>query len=248
MSLKTAIDHQEAVAIMTRQAWGGGSPARDSLLLNTHVESCTECQDWSHTYQFIAEVLSEEHPSSDRIAHFAMYPSSLSTEDASSIENHCTNCESCRDQLEVTRGAFEATFSTSQPRLLNRTYFYRAALAAVLLLAVTLTWVTRSPMISPDTLASRALVGNQFNGTHLIESEGGLTATGVTVESGGDVTFRAGDSVVLGDGFSIAANADFRIELAHEQNSRKNNGRKAPTSVKDNGAIPEKEVRSRTKT
>jgi hypothetical protein len=58
---------------------------------------------------------------------------------------------------------------------------------------------------SYDDLVSYAIVG-----VYTAEACERVSATATTVQSGADVTFRAGREVVLGDGFVVQSGASFR--------------------------------------
>ncbi|MCP4201135.1 MAG: hypothetical protein GY769_04295 [bacterium] len=90
----------------------------------------------------------------------------------------------------------------------------RLALAASLILLLGLAWMFRPTVGTSEIVVSEQLSHERLSGIHVIEATGSITAAAVTVETGGDVTFRAGDVVVLSDGFAVGDGASFQIEIA----------------------------------
>jgi len=68
--------------------------------------------------------------------------------------------------------------------------------------------LTRCPVNSYDDL-----VGTHILSTFTAEACERVSGTGVTVASGADVTFKAGRTVVLGDGFQVEEGASFRAVI-----------------------------------
>lgn len=116
------------------------------------------------------------------------------------------------------------------------------ALAALPILALALAFLIRPAALPEDPVAREAVApgsdaavpgapaadwptvptgegvatvaGDPLSGTRRVEARRAIVATGVTIEADSEVTFRAGEVVVLGDGFAIAAGAALTIEIA----------------------------------
>ncbi|MFQ5351317.1 MAG: zf-HC2 domain-containing protein, partial [Thermoanaerobaculia bacterium] len=71
---------------------------------------------------------------------------------------------------------------------------------------------TRTHPVTPRDTA-RALSGSRLAGIQVIEAPGVLTANSIAIENGSEITLRAGEMVVLGDGFSIGSSASLGVEI-----------------------------------
>ena len=131
-------------------------------------------------------------------------------------------------------------------RLPSRAVALRLALAASMALALGLAFIANRsnsadhgpPAVSDAQLPGRPVAGalgagqraaahgdqdrrldeEDLVGTQVIEAEGVLAANS-NVQSGSDITLRAGEMVFLGDGFSIGSSANLGIEIAPRPNS-----------------------------
>jgi hypothetical protein len=68
--------------------------------------------------------------------------------------------------------------------------------------------------------SDRTLWGENLDGQQVISADRSLSAASVQVASGAQITFRAGEVVALGDGFSVGPNTAFTVEIAHKPDSR----------------------------
>lgn len=197
----------------------GGSD-RDELL--RHVDGCAECRSWLEIYQLLAQGLAGEisvagHPSSEQLARYCVEPDSLTEPERGRIAEHLINCRECAREHSLTssavdearRGPKVLAFAPKPPARW-RPLFQDLAAAAVLLAASL--GFTLSQIEWPDPAVQR-LAGGHLSGIEVVRAVESITATSTTIESGGDVTFRAGETVVLGEGFSIGENVSFRVEI-----------------------------------
>ncbi len=181
-----------------------------------------------------------EHPSSEQLAHLAVDAELLTEPERERLASHLEGCDECRRELRLSRealaGARQGPAATRLLpfRLVSRPAALRLALAASLILAVAVTFVVSrrdgagneiaaapvaiaaappAAVIARIAAVDRALAGNRLTGIQVIEASGAITASSVAIESGGDITLRAGEMVVLGDGFSIGSTATLGVEI-----------------------------------
>lgn len=181
-----------------------------------------------------------DHPSSEQMAQLAVDPELLTSPERERLLSHLEECAGCRQELEATREALDGARPAAAVVHLGRSWMprpaaLRAALAAglILALAVTLAVVRRdggpepavvqaAPAAPPEPLEPAAVVagepdrqvaGEQLSGRRLIEAPRVLTASSVALASGSDITLRAGEMVVLRDGFSAGAEATLGVEI-----------------------------------
>ena len=206
--------HEETMQLLVDLEEGRlRGPEREEVI--EHARSCDKCRDWSETFQLFSLALSPgsvSHASSELLARFASEPDRLSAPDAKALKMHLETCGSCRQGVEATREALRQARRRSGDRMDSmRFYAGRLAIAAAAVLGIALTFFMSSPgAVQP---VDRSLTDDSLSGVHLIEATSSITASAVAVERDGDVTLRAGDSVVLGDGFSIGENARFTVEV-----------------------------------
>ena len=63
----------------------------------------------------------------------------------------------------------------------------------------------------PTAGTDREIADTVLRGTQVIEAEGSLRARAVTVESGGEITLRAAETVILENGFSVGSGASLMV-------------------------------------
>ena len=268
--------HREAIRHLSDLLFG---ELDDELraAVEEHVGGCERCRGWSETYGFLAEALRAdppaEHATSEQLAHLAVDAELLTGVERDRLSAHLDECDDCRQELEITRGALAdarrpasvVRFPLPVPSAPTRR---RLALAASLVLAVTVTFVAlrhggdepgrpatavtaeivqtesfRAAAVRPEPLrlddvrpraalaaparrpiarrstapatvpTDRRLSGDVLQGTQLIEAPRLITAGAISIGAGSEITFRAGEMVVLGDGFSIGSTATLGVEI-----------------------------------
>ena len=216
--------HDEARALLPQLA-GGEIGKADERLLRRHLEECADCRSWLETWSLLADSLAPAeaeagHLSSDQIARLAASRELLAESEPAALEEHLGECEDCRRLLELTREALTggrkerrkpAVTSWLKPSRLALPM--RVAAAAALVLALGLIFMPRR---APEVAGiadrnDREIADTVLRGTQVIEAEGSLTARGVTVESGGEVTLRASETVILENGFSVGSGASLTV-------------------------------------
>lgn len=200
---------------------------RDELL--RHLEECADCREWRETYLLFSDALAGdgvEHPSSEQLARQAADPERMTGPERQSITEHLASCAACRQESEVTAAALTQSRTEGDANLLSGRWAspatstaLRLALAASVVLAVALGFTLRSPE-APDATVARQLSGEQLSGVQVIEAANSISAEFVTVGGDGEVTFRAGESVALSDGFSVGSDTTFRVEIAETPRAR----------------------------
>lgn len=197
---------------------------RDSAEVTQHIGACDVCAQWTETYRLIRKELRgaadpvEGHLTSEVLARLAADPQSLEEAERGSAASHLEFCDLCSHQLELSQ---EAIFYASRPLLSRklesrhpsftgpRVWLGVAAALIVVLLAGPL-FLERWNLSGP---AEERLSGRKLQGTNMIRSRETISADAIEIPDGADVTFRAGKTVVLGDGFSVGSRARFVVEI-----------------------------------
>jgi anti-sigma factor ChrR (cupin superfamily) len=182
-----------------------------------------------------------EHPSSEQLAHLAVDATLLTGPERDQLADHLEACADCRRELELCRGALAsarrpAPVTRLPLRLPSSLGARHWALAASLILALAVTFiavrpdgservrVTTAPAAAvpptePTVIAAadpgvRQLAGDRLEGHQLIEAAHIINASALTIGNDSDITLRAGEMVVLGEGFSIGSSATLGVEIA----------------------------------
>ncbi len=219
-------DHRRFEGLLADFAWGSlrGSEHEE---VKAHVESCPDCRQWVEAYQDLAAAVGSppevelKHPESDELARHAVDRAGLSGEQQARIAHHLGECAACTQDIELVESAVmrarEATGKSGDRARVPRfgwggDRFRRFALAATILLAIVTSAVF---VLSPWGSSSRdiEISSQSLGGKKLVEADGTITATAVAIEAESEVDFRAGESVVLGNGFSVADSAFFSVEI-----------------------------------
>lgn len=123
------MNHQEAVPLLSdlladRVEEPGASAAW------AHVAECPECRQVLTTLHEVRAAVAAEgrrlfsrHPSTDEIVRFAVGDPPLGDGDAVRMEHHLKACTECRNEVELTRRADEATRSESPRGVLDKNPF-----------------------------------------------------------------------------------------------------------------------------
>lgn len=205
--------------------------------VKAHVESCPDCRQWVEAYQDLAAAVGSpsevalKHPESDELARYAVDRAGHTGEEQARLAHHLGECIACRQDIELVESAVtrsrEATGKSSGRARVPRFgwgegRFRRFALAATILLAIVTSAVF---LLSPRGSSSRdiEISSQSLGGEKLVETDGTITATAVAIEAESAVDFRAGESVVLGNGFSVADGAFFSVEITgdHDDSSER---------------------------
>lgn len=181
---------------------------------------------------------SEEHPDSGLLALCVVRSEELAEPDRQDLAGHLNHCPACQSELETVRSAVHAarpgssvegqapSASPSAARQVARPLALAATVVVgVFLLAMAWEWgildnedrraaVETSP--SPigemgDTEPVEMLSGKDLQGTQTIRSESRLAASDLAVSPGADVSMKARDAVVFGDGFRVASGARLTV-------------------------------------
>jgi hypothetical protein len=200
--------------------------------VESHVLTCAECKDWIRTYDLFAEHIDgrsdREHPDCGILALCAVRPEERFEPDRIAVRQHLDWCVRCRDELELMRAAIcsarpsSASVRESDParRSHHLAIGVAAGFAAVAISGVLLfgPWRGGQPLFSHadrtmqlaatsqrGTHANSAheLSGTEIGGSRLIEVPGEITISQTKINSGAEVTIRAGDFVAFGNGVQI---------------------------------------------
>lgn len=222
--------HSRAIELLPDLDAGDLRPDEENALLE-HAEGCTQCQAWLETYDLFSETLGDPaaaHPSSEQLARHALGADRLTEPELDSLEGHLQECESCRNELSITKAALTHGRSGGEVvrfadwRKVAATPPMRWAAAAGILLALAVGFALQTPA------ADRELVGDRLAGVQIVEAETSISAESVTVQSG-DITFRAGEVVSFSDGFSVAQDATFRVEVKNNPTTDNTPGAATPS-------------------
>lgn len=177
-----------------------------------------------------------EHPVSDLLALCVIRPEEVHEPDRKEVRLHLEQCGTCRHELDLARLAvLHGRPSAEAPRgrsvhpppsrLLSRTGRAIAAGLAVVLLGAGFfiggvlvgridsagSRVGEQPGVSNGLDSTEELSGRDLDGTQILGAEGRLVVSKLTVRSGADITFQAGESVAFGDGFRVLSGARLRV-------------------------------------
>lgn len=190
-------------------------------------------------WQRARKVGESAHPADDLLVRSAVAARLLSASERERLAQHLAGCRACREMAALAGDALRSARRMESGRG-RRPLVFRAApwlaLAALPILALALAFLVRpaglpeDPAVRRETVAPGAspadrptvptgegvatVAGESLAGTRRVEARRAIVATSVTIAPGSEVTFRAGEVVVLGDGFAIAAGAALTIEIA----------------------------------
>ena len=188
-----------------------------------HLEECEDCRRWTETLEHFATALAGEgrgfdHPSSEQLARYLVDPELLTPVERQHLDAHVPSCLPCRKLARLTTQALdEAREPETEPR--SRPVGWSArlglALAAGLVVTLGLSWVLRTPSeTTPGPTAQVRFLSNEsLRGSRYIAAGNELFADSVIIESDGEVILRAGNSVVISDGFSVSEGGSLSVEL-----------------------------------
>lgn len=178
---------------------------------------------WGEDYQAFAAALAdlgEEHPSSERLALLAVEPARVPREESVALEEHAESCPACRRQLELTRAAIahgrgERRVETSPRRRAAgpARWPQRLAWAAALIAVLGVGFAAFRGDLGGWQRGGASRLSENVSGTRVVEVPDTLLAA-TAIEDGGDVSFRAGRSVILGNGFSVGSDVRLTVEIA----------------------------------
>lgn len=189
--------------------------ATDARELEKHLAECEECKTWLETYRLLAHGL--RHPSSPEIAEYAVTPDRVPATDRNRIRRHLDICADCARDAELTQAAAtearqENTRATEVPPAFppaRRFVLGALAASALLVLATGVVFVSRQSPENNSVFVDR----RTLHGSTVLEAEREILIVATHIETGADITFRAGNVVALGEGFSIASDASLTIEV-----------------------------------
>ncbi|MFW6012073.1 MAG: hypothetical protein ACOC92_00015 [bacterium] len=179
-----------------------------------------------------------EHPDSELLALCVLRPEEVDESDREELRSHLRRCPVCQEDMALTREAVQGArpgemspVAAPRPRvpvLPRRRAWVAAALVVVSLGGGLLLHGYFFDRLGPaDTrldevlqitsprsqarVPTEELSGRDLDGTQIIRSDQDLVVSKLTVQSGADVTFRAGRTVAFGDGFRVAKDARIRV-------------------------------------
>lgn len=186
------------------------------------------------------------HPRSDLLALCATRPEELDEPGRDELREHLATCAACRHSVAVTTEAVQQarpiperpSTRTDQPA--TSRHPWRLALAAGLTaflvgggIYAASWWLDGRDLPSGSFVASgpeaviptisgsvEEFCDHDLAGTTVVRADSGLMVARVMVRDGADVTFEAGDRVILGDGFRVATGGRLRIgsgKTAHRE-------------------------------
>lgn len=206
----------------------GELPAVLHARVRSHVESCEECRAWLETLAFFRDALgsggasaSPGHPSSAELAEWAVGRRDV----PAGAQRHLESCPECHRALTLTRQATRTAGRDESSRrgwvsATERPFLRRLAAAAgiaLVLLAGGLLLRRSGPGESNYRVPAGYLVGEQ-----VIDFPGSIEAAGVQIDSGSSISFKARESVVLGEGFVVAQDASLTVEVTEPPADRQN--------------------------
>jgi hypothetical protein len=189
-----------------------------------HLDLCKECTDWAETYRWFSAALIKsagaKHPTSDQLARYSVDFDRLVEPEQRLIEEHLDECRRCAREVGLTKSAVSG--SSHAHRLLGFvplradawSPIVRDVVAASLvftMLSIFFIYQARRP--ESDV---RWISETRLSGSHVIEAGVSLDVGATTIESGSDITLRAGETVALGNGFSIGKDAHFTVEIVQD--------------------------------
>jgi hypothetical protein len=193
--------------------------------VNTHVQSCSECKQWIDTYRMIEDTLAgpaaESHYS--HVSALALARSATATQDGgerdcAELQSHLENCSQCRYIVDLSRSAVlnarpESAFpwSSGAKRSGVLASTRRLALAASLIIFV-VGGILGVLYLDEHDGSNQRITGVSIDGVRVFSADDTITADSARVGEGAMVTFRAGDSVAFGDGFSVGLEATVIVE------------------------------------
>ena len=215
--------HEEARRHLTALAAGElEEPLRSTV--EAHAADCPDCRGWRQTHRAVKRAVAggadpSHHPSSAELAAWALDPEGPAAADLAHLES----CAGCREDLELGRRAVleaRAAAGMEPPaagRGGSRRRRARLAIAAACVGAVLVGGLLlRSP--SPPRAAYR-MSNETLTGSRLIAAESSIRADAVEIAQGSNITFEAGDSIALGDGFVVANGATFAAGTSSSKES-----------------------------
>ncbi|MDH3745129.1 MAG: zf-HC2 domain-containing protein [Acidobacteriota bacterium] len=213
------MQHHEVVDLLPELESGTlGDATRPAVL--QHLDTCDECRSWVATCEWfsgaLAETSEDPHPSSDQLARYSVDSTRLAEPEREQLAAHLAVCDNCAEEVRLTEAALTGDEQNATILHFGRRVEHRSRAALKTGLAATLAFASLLAFSYYKSHHTR-LSGDHLAGTRVVEAIDSIKAVSTTIESGGDVTFRAGKTVVLGEGFSIGSDASFRIEIAQTQ-------------------------------
>lgn len=192
---------------------------RAGARLERHLAVCGECRDWLDTYRLLASDLSpDEHVPSPLLATLAA-GGALDRREEGQVRSHLEACAPCRRELETTRRALAAARRPSRRQASIRrfpgaasTVPVRMAVAAGILLAILLGGLFLA-RLHPDGPGPTPI---PIRGEQVLRADRQLVLQNLSVKKGAHLVAR-GDSVVLGNGFTVESGGSLAIELGDRQ-------------------------------
>lgn len=230
-----SVPHSEAVERLPLFASGSlrGAVRED---LEAHVRQCSSCREWLETYLLLWRGLGArhavEHVQASELALLVVNPQELDEPGMEDVRAHLASCSACQLELDLVSAAIEdakpgrelAPEVVSVTPVLRRKRFLLAAGVAIAILgaAALLQEPYReyrrgdAPRIARGSEAvtpATRLVHTSLQGARVFEAEGRLEVAQVDVAGGADITLRARDRVVFGEGFRVGPNAKLAVEV-----------------------------------
>ena len=157
---------------------------------------------------------------SEEIARFAAGLPDSNEAHAHRVRSHLEVCNQCAQELNITRNAIRHSRQSRRwrdrlridfPATLQPAVGWSLASAAVVAILLVVPVFLRSDhSLDPGNLQ---ITGRVLSGTQVVEARGSVLAERSQVGDEGEVTFRAGESVAFGEGFSVASGGRLQVEI-----------------------------------
>lgn len=184
----------------------------------SHLTDCTECTEAIKMYRLLERAV--EHPSSERLAIFAVEPNQLPKAERSQLQNHLAQCPDCNLDIQTVTGAVTQTrasdndIATPPATMQSRRAWAYGAIAATVLIALTLLVVSNGRGRADGSGSENAVVvEGVLSGTGVREAGRQLDVRHNQITAGAEYTFRSGESIALGNGVSVDEGAQVRFEI-----------------------------------
>jgi hypothetical protein len=216
------LSHEEASRLIASFAAGELDFAQ-ALRMEGHISDCADCQEWMEVYSRLSSMLASKpmvHLGSEEIARLAAELPESNEAHAHRVRTHLGVCARCAEELNITRNAIRHSRQShgwrdrlriEWPASLRPAVGWSLASAAVVAILLVVPVFLRSDhSLAPGNLQ---ITGRVLSGTQVVEAPGSVLAERSQVGNDSEVTFRAGESVVFGEGFSVASSGRLQVEI-----------------------------------
>jgi hypothetical protein len=208
------VNHHDATRLLSGYAEGALEPAL-ARQMEQHLEDCDDCRDWLETYSFLNDGLDcARSAPSELLAQYVVDEGRLEETQRDIVREHVAACGACKEELEAIRSALEAArhkqpahtikralsmISAAQPRELA----IAAALVLTVLAATTFTVFRGSPWMRSEQQSQEQMT----DAGAALEGDETIVIASTRVYDGANLTIHSRNTVVFGEGFSVASGA-----------------------------------------